>query len=294
MDWLLIDGMNLAYRSFFAIRELKRSDGFATNALHGWVRTLWMLLDTHKPKKGVVVFFDAFGGSTRHLEILPEYKSQRADTPDDLLAQLPFIKQTVQFMGHALIEEQGMEADDLLASAAIALSQKGDEVAIVSADKDFAQLVGGNLFWMVPPPTANPALGWRCFDPGAVKAKFGVMPVQIPDYLAIIGDSSDNIPGVRGVGPKTAVKWLQDYGNIAGMFAHIYSIEPARFREKLAESKDLLARNLTLVRLKTDCALPNLHPVKTDAKALLALLESMEMRKAAAEATKRMGQMELF
>jgi DNA polymerase I len=294
MDWLLIDGMNLAYRSFFAIRELRRSDGFSTNAIHGWIRTLWMLIDTHKPKKGVVVFFDAFGGSDRHLKILPEYKSQRADTPEDLLAQLPFIKQTVRFMGYALIEQPGMEADDLLASASVGLSQQGDEVGIVSADKDFAQLVGEKLFWIVPPPTANPALGWRCFDPGVVKSKFGVMPVQIPDYLAIIGDSSDNIPGIRGVGPKTALKWLQDYGNIAGMLEHIDSIEPTRFREKLAESKDLLARNLTLVRLKTDCILPDLTPFKTDSKALIALLELMEMNKTVAEVNKRMGQMELF
>ena len=122
-------------------------------------------------------------------------------------------------MGLGGVEQDGVESDDLLASEAVALARKGDEVLIVSSDKDFAQIVGERIVMLLPPPTANPKLGWRRLDRAGVIEKFGVPPSQIADYLALVGDTSDNIPGIAGVGPKTASKWLAEFGSLEGVIA---------------------------------------------------------------------------
>src|ERR1017187_7943577 len=134
--WLLVDGYNLAYRCFFAVPELSRADGFPTNALHGWVKSLWRLSDQEKPD-GVLVFFD-LGGAQDRLALLPEYKAQRDEMPEPLARQVPVIKALTRAMGLGGVEQDGVESDDLLASHAVALSRRGDEVVIVSSDKDFA------------------------------------------------------------------------------------------------------------------------------------------------------------
>ena len=138
--WLLVDGFNLAYRCFFAIPELARADGFPTNALHGWVKSLWRLEDQEKPER-VLVFFD-LGGAQDRLALLPEYKAQREEMPDPLAKQIPVIKSLTRAMGLGGVEQDGVESDDLLASYAAALAGRGHEVLIVSSDKDFAQVVG--------------------------------------------------------------------------------------------------------------------------------------------------------
>ena len=122
------------------------------------------------------------------------------------------------------------------------LSASGDQCIIVSADKDFGQCVGGPVIQLAPPPTANPAMGWRRLDPAAVTEKFGVPPERIPDYLALVGDASDNIPGLKGVGPKTAVKWLAEFGNLEGVLSAGDALQPERFREQVkAEGGSLIA-----------------------------------------------------
>src|SRR5580698_1526591 len=228
MKSLLIDGFNLAYRCFFAIPELTRRDGFPTNALHGWVKSLWRLSDQEKPD-GTLVFFD-LGGAQDRLALLPEYKAHRDEMPDSLSKQIPVIKALTVAMGLGAIEQDGVESDDLLASEAVTLAARGCEVLIVSSDKDFAQIVGERIRLMLPPPTANPKLGWRLLDAAGVVEKFGVPPSQIADYLALVGDTSDNIPGIAGVGPKTATKWLAAFGSLAGVMAHAGELQPERFR----------------------------------------------------------------
>jgi len=290
--WLLIDGYNLAYRCFFAIPELTRSDGFPTNALHGWVKSLWRLQDQEKPTH-TLVFFD-LGGAQDRLALHPDYKAQRAEMPEALRAQIAPLKALTRAMGFVEVQREGVESDDLLASQAVAAAALGDEVRVVSSDKDFAQIVSERIAILLPPPSANPKLGWRNLDAAGVVEKFGVPPSQIADLLALVGDSADNIPGVGGVGPKTALKWLQAYGSLEGVLAAAAEIEPARFRPVLVTEAERLRMNLRLTTLNLSHGLvcPSAESVKLG--ELLALLEAHEMAAAAQEARRRYTQPELF
>jgi DNA polymerase-1 len=290
--WLLVDGFNLAYRAYFALPDLTRADGFPTGALHGWVKGLWKLADQERPE-ATLVFFD-LGGAQDRLALHPEYKAQREEMPEALCKQIEPIKQLTRAMGLVGIEIDGVESDDLLAAQAVALARAGHEAIIVSSDKDFAQVVGDQIKIMLPPPSANPKLGWRLLDAAGVREKFGVPPAQIADYLALIGDTSDNIPGIDGVGPKTASKWLADFGSLEGVIAHAAELKPERFREKVAAEADKLRLNLKLTTL--NLALPTVAAERTAPRTgeLLQLLESFEMRSTLAEARTRYAQPELF
>lgn len=290
--WLLIDGFNLVYRCFFATPALTRADGFPTNALHGWVKSIWRLMDQEKPDH-TVVFFD-LGGSQDRLALHPAYKAQRAEMPTELAQQIPHVKVVTRALGLAAVELDGVESDDLLATCAVARAAVGDEVLIVSSDKDFAQIVGDRIRLLLPPPSAQPKLGWRLIDVQGVKEKFGVPPSLIADYLALIGDTSDNIPGLSGVGPKTAVKWLEKHGGLEGILAAAATIEPERFRAPLAEAAERLRLNRRLVTLNLALPLPSVEQTPVDITSLLAFLRDMEMRTTLAEAEKRYGQPELF
>ena len=277
MRWLLVDGFNLVFRSHFAMERsnLRRSsDQFPTGALHGWMKSLQDLRDNEKPDRAVV-FFD-LGGSDRHLAVLPDYKAQRDETPEDIVLQLPEIKKLTALLGFKVIEQRGVEADDLIATAVHRLSQKGDECIIVSADKDFGQCVGGSVMQLAPPPTANPALGWRRLDAAGVEEKFGVPPALIADYLALVGDTSDNIPGLKGVGPKTAVKWLKQYGNLEGVLT-ADAIETARFAEQVKSEADRIRSNLSLVRFQTHFDFEIGEMPTEDKSGVADFLSAMEM-----------------
>lgn len=290
--WLLIDGFNLMYRCFFATPALTRGDGFPTNALHGWVKSIWRLIDQERPSH-TVVFFD-LGGSQDRLALHPEYKAQRKEMPSELARQIPYIKTLTVAMGLAAVEKDGVESDDLLASCAVQCAAKGDEVLIVSSDKDFAQIVSDQIKILLPPPSAQPKLGWRKLDVAGVKEKFGVKPAQIADYLALMGDTSDNIPGLTGVGPKTASKWLAQYGSLEGLIAASAMVEPERFRGPLCESAERLRVNLRLTKLDIALELPEVRQTEPDLGGLFRILKEMEMRTTMAEAQSRYTQRELF
>ena len=290
--WLLIDGFNLAYRCFYATPALTRADGFPTNALHGWVKSLWRLIDQEKPAH-TAVFFD-LGGSRERLALHPEYKAQRAEMPEDLARQIDGVKTLTRLLGLAAVEIDGVESDDLLATCAVRRAEAGDDVLIVSSDKDFAQLVGERIRVLLPPPSAQPRLGWRLLDAAGVREKFGVGPERIVDYLALIGDTSDNIPGLNGVGPKTAIKWLERHGDLEGILAAAATVEPERFRASLVESAERLRLNRRLVTLNLTHALSPLEQIPADLTGLTAFLAEMEMRTTLAEARERYGQPELF
>ena len=285
--WLLVDGFNLAYRCFHALPELTRADGFPTGALHGWVKSLWKLIDLERPES-TLVFFD-LGESVDRVALHAAYKAQRKPMPDALRSQIDPIKALTRVMGLAGIEEQGVESDDLLAAEAVRLARAGHEVVIMSSDKDFAQIVGDKIKIMLPPPSANPKLGWRLLDAAGVQEKFGVPPAQIADYLALVGDTSDNIPGVDGVGPKTASKWLAEWGSLEGVIAHAAELKPDRFREAVAADAERLRINLKLTTL--NLALPAVKPEwrTPQPEELFRLLDGYEMRSTAAEARKRYG-----
>ncbi|MBX3735622.1 MAG: 5'-3' exonuclease [Candidatus Didemnitutus sp.] len=291
--WLLLDGYNLAFRAFYGMPELTRADGFPTGALHGWVKSIWRLQDQEKPDF-TLCFFD-LGGAQDRLALHPEYKAHRKETPEPLERQIPVIKEITRAMGLVGIELDGVESDDLLASQAHVLAAAGHEVLIVSADKDFAQCVNERIKILLPPPTANPKLGWRVLDAAGVVEKFGVPPAKIAEYLAIVGDVSDNIPGIDGCGPKTATKWLEEHGSLEGLIAAATTLKPERFREQVAARAEDLRRNLKLTTLRTSSPMPWVEPGEPDTAKLLPLLESMEMRSTLAEAQKRYtGQQELF
>ena len=284
--WVLIDGFNLAFRCFHAVQGLTRKDGFPTNALYGWVRAIWKLQDEERPD-GLAIFYD-LGGSSAREALMPEYKANRAETPEALEKQIPLLKQTAAHIGLIPVESPGVESDDLLASHAVRLAAEGNEVWIASGDKDFAQVVGGGVRLLVPPPSANPKAGWTRLDAEGVRAKFGVSPSQIADYLALVGDTVDNIPGLQGVGPKTAAKWLERHGSLEGVLAAAAEIEPERFRPLVASSAERLRRNLQMTRLDLSLAPAPLPAPRPDAAALVALLDEMEMRTHAAEARRRL------
>ncbi|PWU04212.1 MAG: 5'-3' exonuclease [Verrucomicrobia bacterium] len=283
--WLLIDGFNLAFRSFYAIPNLARSDGFPTNAIHGWVRTLWSLQDKEKPDH-IAVFFD-LGGSHARLELHPEYKAHRSETPQALREQFPWIKKVTVALGIPLIEEYGVEADDLVASAAIKLHNEGNEVYIVSADKDFGQLLCPGIYQLLPPPTANPKLGWRTLDEAGLLEKHFVKPNQIVDYLSLIGDASDNIPGIPGVGPKIAAKWIAEYGSIENILAKANYIQPARFQLVIPAMKDALMRNIEMIRLNAQLKIDFISEPSPNIPTLKEIFETMEMKAILKEAQRR-------
>lgn len=286
--WLLVDGFNLAYRCFHALPELTSSQGFPTGALHGWVKSLWKLIDQEKPD-ATLVFFD-LGESQDRLALLADYKAQRKPMPDPLVQQIEPIKALTRAMGLAGIEVDGVESDDLLASEAVSLARQGHDVMIVSSDKDFAQIVDDRIKIMLPPPSANPKLGWRLLDAAGVREKFGVPPAQIAHYLALVGDTSDNIPGLDGVGPKTAAKWLAECGgSVECVIEKAAELKPDRFREAVAAAAERLRVNLKLTTLNL-----SLPPVKPEWRTpqpdeLFRLLDGFEMRSTAAEARKRYG-----
>ena len=286
--WLLLDGFNLAFRAFYGMPELTRKDGFPTGAIHGWIRTIWRLADDEKPD-GIIVTFDS-GGSTRHETLLPDYKAQRSECPEPLGQQIPYLKKLSVLLGCSVYEEIGIEADDIIGALALRLSNAGDNVKIVSADKDLAQCIKPGVSQLLPPPTANPRLGWRNLDREGVINKFGVPPEQIPDYLALIGDTSDNIPGLPGVGPKTATKWLIQFGNLETIIAHCGEIKPVRFQGMVHQMQEDLRRNLILTTLETnhEVKVPTILAPKVP--ELIAQLKELEMNRAANDAGKRYSQ----
>ena len=284
--WLLVDGFNLAYRCFHALPELTSSKGFPTGALHGWVKSLWKLIDQEKPD-ATLVFFD-LGESLDRIALHAEYKAQRKPMPDSLRLQIEPIKALTRAMGLAGIEVDGVESDDLLASEAVSLARQGFDVLIVSSDKDFAQIVDERIKIMLPPPSANPKLGWRLLDAAGVKEKFGVPPLQIAHYLALVGDTSDNIPGLEGVGPKTAAKWLAECGgSVDCVIQKAAELKPDRFRESVIANAQRLRMNLKLTTLNL-----SLPPVKPEWRTpqpeeLFRLLDEYEMRTTGTDARKR-------
>jgi DNA polymerase-1 len=239
------------------------------------------------------VFFD-LGGAQDKLALLPDYKAQREEMPAALVRQLPLLKAVTRAMGLVGVEREGVESDDLLAAQAHRLAQEGHEVVIVSADKDFAQLVGGRVSLLLPPPAANPGLGWRKLDAAGVAGKFGVPPAQIRDYLALVGDASDNIPGLDGVGPKTAAKWLAQFGDVEGVIAHAGELQPARFQELVRAQAELLRRNLRLTTLNLDLPTLAASPARPAPGEFFRLLGELEMKSSLAEAKRRYEQPELF
>ena len=238
---LIVDGTAVAYRAFYAVRGLSTGAGQPTNALFGFVRMLRQLEARWRPDR-IVVAFD--GGSPAHrLEKCPDYKAQRAPMPDDLRSQLPLINEYLEAAGIPMLLLKGQEADDVIATLADRAAQAGATVRLATSDKDLMQLVTEQVR-LVPPTKTDEEL-----DPAGVEAKTGVKPLQIVDWLALIGDTADNIPGVNGIGPKTATKLISQYGSLTACLAQMDTIEPAGVREKLQAGRAVAKLNVQLMTL---------------------------------------------
>ena len=243
---LLVDGSSYLYRAFHALPELKSPQGEPTGAIYGVLNMLRKLAADYKAQARACVF-DAKGKTFRD-DVYPAYKANRAPMPDDLAAQIPPLHDAVRALGWPLLSIEGVEADDVIATLAEQASRRGWRTVISTGDKDLTQLVDERTLWVNT--MSNEAL-----DAEGVKAKFGVAPERIVDYLALIGDAIDNVPGVHKVGPKTAVKWLQQYGSLEGVMAHAGEIGGAA-GENLRQALDWLPQGRALLTVKRDVALP--------------------------------------
>ena len=244
---ILVDGTAFLFRSYFSTisQNLTNESGFPTGAMFGVVNAIKHLQRKYHGSK-LIMIFDAKGTNFRH-EIFPEYKANRSPAHDDLIVQIEPLYQIVRAMGFHFLCEDGVEADDVIATLSKYANDKGIETIIASGDKDLFQLVGDNIKQL--------DMKGKLFSEEDVKDKMGVMPSQILDLLALTGDTSDNIPGVPSVGPKTAAKWLELYKDIEGVKANANMIG-GKVGEKLRESFDLLDLSYQLVKLKFDVKLP--------------------------------------
>ncbi len=256
MKLLLIDGHYYVYRSFFAIRGLSNSRGEPTNAIYGFVKTVRRMLKDLAPDLGAIVW-DA-GLPKRRTDLQPAYKETRSEMPDDMRPQLDFIQKLAPALGFASLWLPDTEADDLMASYAVAARARGDEVVLATNDKDLFQLVDDRVKVYSTNATdlASPADGFTLLGAEKVRAKWDVTPPQIADVLALVGDSADNIPGVPGLGPKGAAKLLAEHGSLDAVLANLDAVKNERIREKLKAARAQIEQNREMVRLDLDLPLP--------------------------------------
>ncbi len=266
----LVDVSSMFFRAFFAIRELKNSKGFPTNALYGFLSMTIKLLKDFQPTH-MVYCQDRKEPSFRK-ELDPRYKANRLDMPEDLVLQMPYIQKLIGILGIPQMDKLGYEADDVIGSLAHWGVKNGFKVVIVSGDKDFAQLINENVVMFDP-------MKGKTLDINAVQERWGVTPEQFMDYLAIVGDSSDNIPGAKGLGPKGAKGLLKDFKDLNGIYKNLDKIKGATYK-KLLESKDevylskklvSIVTNLKLLKKTDDAMLKEIN--QTDLKILFKELE---------------------
>jgi DNA polymerase I len=240
----LIDGSSYIYRAFYAIRRLTNSRGMATHAVYGFLTMLLKVLRERTPGY-ISVVFDSPGKTFRH-EISEEYKATRQAMPEELVPQIPYIKDVVRYCGVDQMELQGYEADDLIATLTAWAADGGLDVVIVSSDKDLHYLIKDPVIRQWDPQND------RVFTEKEVAERFGITPRQMQDYLALVGDSSDNVPGVKGVGDKTAQKLLQRWGSLDVLYQHAGEVTPESLKKKLQEGRESAYLSRELVAFKTD------------------------------------------
>jgi DNA polymerase-1 len=274
---MLIDGYAQIYRGYYAIRHLSSPDGQPTNAIFAIAKFLIRLESDYPSDLGAFALDK--GKPAFRLKLAPDYKGNRPPMPDDLRSQLEPIRELIGLFGWPIFEHEGLEADDIIAG--IAAHIKDVDVRIVSHDKDIAQVVSNRVQMLIPDRKTK---GLSLQGPKEVLEKFSVHPNQIIDYLSLIGDSSDNIPGVAGVGPKTAAKLINEFGSIDSMLNNLKAISNVKLREKLENAKELLAKNINLVRLKTDISelpsidLSTLKKKTPDKKKLIEFAEKYSLK----------------
>jgi DNA polymerase-1 len=271
-DLVLVDGSSYLYRAFHALPAFSNSRGEPTGAVFGVLNMLLKFMKDFAPKR-IAVVFDASGKTFRD-DIFSEYKAHRTPMPDDLRSQLKPLLAIIRAQGWPVLRIEGVEADDVIGTLACRAAKAGQQVLISTSDKDMAQLVEPSI-------TLVNTMSNSVLDRAGVKAKFDVYPEQIIDYLALVGDSSDNIPGIDKVGPKTAAKWLNQYGTLDELVAHVDEI-PGKVGENLRSGLQTLELSRKLATIRTDCELDgsfdDLSPTPPDVAALRELYNRYELK----------------
>ena len=267
----IVDGSNYIYRAFYAIPLLTNSKGFPTNAIYGFTNMLMKLLRDLEPDY-IVVTFDLRGPTTRHGEF-EDYKATRKPMPNDLIPQIPFIKDVVRGFSICILEKQGIEADDLIGTLAIQASKKGLRTAIISGDKDLMQMIDEQV-------TMVDTMKDKTYDAAAVKEKFGVGPDKVVEILGLMGDTSDNIPGVPGIGPKTAQRLIEEYGTVEAVIENAANLRNVKLRESFRQYAEQarLSRQLALIRkdIEIDFNLQDAARKEPDKESLAGLFSEFE------------------
>lgn len=253
----LVDGSAYIFRAYHRLPPLTNPAGVPVGAVYGYTTMLWKLAeDLHKADgpTHLAVILDKAGTSFRN-DLYDQYKANRPPPPEDLVPQFPLIRDATRAFSLACIEEEALEADDIIASYARAASLRGWDVTIVSSDKDLMQLVGTCSEGGGRVDMLDTMKNLR-IDVAEVVEKFGVEPERVGDVLALMGDSVDNVPGIRGIGPKTATKLIQEHGDLESALAAAPAMKASKLRESLIEQADMARLSRVLVQLKEDCPLP--------------------------------------
>lgn len=249
---VLIDGNSILNRAFYGIPDLTNSEGMHTNAVYGFLNILLKILDEEKPEYAAVAF-DVKHPTFRH-EMYKEYKGTRKPMPEELRQQLPLIKEVLSAMNFKIIEKAGYEADDILGTIAKMAQKEGYLVSLVSGDRDLLQIATDKIKIRIP-KTKKGGTQIEDYNTADVIEKYGITPEQIIDLKGLMGDASDNIPGVPSIGEKTAVKILTDYKTVEEAIENVDNIKPPRAANALKEHKDLALLSKKLATIKTDCEL---------------------------------------
>ncbi len=267
----LVDGSNYIYRAFYGVPLLTNSKGFPTNAIYGFTNMLLKLLRDLAPDY-VVVTFDLKGPTTRHEEFT-DYKATRKPMPDDLIPQIPFIKEVVRGFSICVLEKQGTEADDIIGTLTAQARVKGWRIAVISGDKDLMQLVDEDV-------TMIDSMKDKTYDVAAVKERFGVGPEKVVEILGLMGDTSDNIPGVPGIGPKTAQRLIEEYGTLENVLQNAENLKNVKLRETVRSYADQarLSHQLACIRkdIEIDFDLQDAARKEPDNEALTKLFSEFE------------------
>ncbi len=275
---LLIDAGSILHPAYHVLKDFSTSRGFPTGAVFGFTRTLLKLLREY-PAEYLAVAFDAPGETRRHRRY-EEYKAHRPKLADDFAVQIPHVKAIVEALGIPRFEEPGYEADDLIATLARKARERGFEVFIVTGDKDLMQLVGDGV--VVLKPRRDMRGDVEALDAEGVQRYLGVPPQRVRDYLALVGDPTDNVPGVPGVGEKTAHMLLEQFGSLSEVLKNVDRVENKRAREALAQHKDLAELSYELVQLESvplpEDALERCRPGNPDWERVRELFEELEFR----------------
>ena len=269
----LVDVSSMYFRAFYAIRQLSNSKGLPTNALYGFMSMTLKLLREKKPDY-MAFCLDRKEPGFRH-QIYPDYKANRTEMPEDLQKQVPYVRRIIDSLGIPAYDFEGFEADDVIGTLAEYGRTHDLNVVIVSGDKDFGQLVGPRV--SIYDPMKEVVL-----DPEGVRGKMGVPPELVTDYLALVGDSSDNVPGVLGIGPKGAVKLLTEFGSLDDIYRRIAEVKPEGVAKKLLASKEnaFLSKQLVIIRkdVPLKFQMDELKPRPIDPQNLRSLLQELEFK----------------